>query len=150
VIIQRKLIWLSDSTSAGSNLGNFDDVLNSYSGSAGSPTNNVHLSWFSQGVAGCNITGNTTYGLATLNYNTWYTLEFQVTLNTPSVSDGAIHLWVNGSNVYTATGLGNLRGACSGNLSLLALGEQANRTDATTVVDEYRYWTNVFINTTGP
>jgi len=141
---QRKLIWLSDSTDATDNMGNYQVVLDGWA-TAGTP-NYTSLSWLSQGTGGgCGLTSAQHWDIASLNYDTWYSVEFEAILNTPSVANGYAKLWINGSLVYTSSATDQLRGTCSGNLSFADIGVQVNRTDST-LVDEYRYWDDVAIS----
>ena len=141
---QRKLVWLSDSTSATNNLGNYQVILTGWA-TAGTP-NYTALAWVSQGTGGgCGLTSTVNWNLANLNYDTWYSVEFQAHLNTPSTSDGYVKLWINGSLVYTSSNTDQLRGTCSGTLSFFGLGEQLNVTQ-TARGHEYRYWDDVVVS----
>lgn len=154
LIVQRKLIWLSDSSTAGNNLGTYQVALTSFNSNGGTflPTQYA-LNWISQATQSGGACGSMPSGigwnLATLSYDTWYSVEFEVTPNTPGGSDGQIHLWINGNLVYSKTGISNLRGTCTGNISQLSLGEQANITVAGTV-DQDRFWDDVKVSSTGP
>jgi hypothetical protein len=150
----RKLIWLSDSTSANNNVGGqYQVILGSFSATGGTQINGLSLTWASQGVSTCHTSSPVYWDLATLNYDTTYTIEFEVVLNSVvagvAQSDGEVHLWINGSNVYNATGLNTINQACTGDLQQVSLGEQLNRY-MNDVANEYRYWTNFSISTTGP
>lgn len=147
---QRKLMWVGDSTTASNNVGNnYQIILGSWTASGGQPTNTINISALNQSTGGspCAFSGFQIYNLYQgMNWNTWYTLEWEVKLNTPGQSDGVLNLWVNGTQTANLTGL-NLRGGCSGPLTFFSLGEQTNRY-AYDVIEEYRYWDNWIVSTT--
>lgn len=86
----------------------------------------------------------------TLNFNTWYSLEIEIQDSTVLVApfDGIVRFWVDGVLKYESTAFSLNRGQ---NYPLRAfyVGQQADRTNYDPV-DEYRYWDDIVIATSGP
>jgi hypothetical protein len=158
VITQRKLIRFSDSLSAGGINGTgatYGFMLNSFNASGGvyTPTVNLTLAAGATVVSACSAgagpigpgsTSPTIWDVYAFNYNTWYSLELEVQLNTPGSFDGIGRIWVNGVQVLSRTDL-NFRDSCTTPVSGFFLGNQADRGNYA-VVDEYRYWDDVVIS----
>jgi hypothetical protein len=157
-IIQRKLIRISDSPSpstvnvTGTTYG---FMLNSWNASSGvlTPTVNLSLAVGATVVSGCSAgvgpigTGSTTPNIGNIyqfNYDTWYSLELEVQLNTPGSFDGIGRIWVNGVQVLSRTDL-NFRDSCTTPVTYIGIGNQADRQNYN-AVDEYRYWDDVVIS----
>lgn len=138
--IMRKLLWLSDETSAGGGGGSWQDVLTSFSSSGV-----INLTWTQNGSSTCGITPVAINNLAALNYDTWYSLEMQIELNAPGQSNGIANLWVNGVQVMSNS-TWNHRGNCSTSTTRFAVGFQAQRAGYA-VIDEYRYWDDIVVST---
>jgi hypothetical protein len=85
------------------------------------------------------------WGLASLNYDTWYCVEQEALLNTPGVADGTYRLWVDGVLKYQNTAI-SLRGIGINNTISLQIGTQVNRSSYF-VVHEKRYFDDVKIST---
>jgi hypothetical protein len=83
------------------------------------------------------------WDLIALNYDTWYGIELEVTMNTPGVDNGTYSLWVNGAFVASGTGK-SYSGTNADPISRFRLGVQA---DSGEVVDEERYWDDIKIST---
>ena len=89
--------------------------------------------------------------LYTMNFDTWYSIETEVLVNSSGNSDGALRVWVNGSQVFEQTGLGapgalNMAGTCGNGVTSIQIGRQANRYNWDPV-NEVRYWDDVVIST---
>ncbi len=81
-------------------------------------------------------------GIATVNFNQWYRLEIQTTINSgATTSDGAIRVWLNGTLVYQNSAIAFMQHAGpSENFTDMGFGYQVN---ASLLYDEYRYWDSV-------
>jgi len=90
--------------------------------------------------------GTQWYNVAQLNFNTWHSIEFETLANTPGASDGSMTVWVNGTQVWTMTGL-NIRGTNTDGIGWIQLGAQAQRQGSYQAVDEYRYMGDVYVAT---
>ena len=73
-----------------------------------------------------------------LNYDRWYSIEFEVQLNTPGLSDGVARLYLDGQLLYENTAL-NWRGDYTASITRVEIGRQADRQNYD-VIYEYRYW----------
>jgi len=153
-IIQRKLIRFSDSPSSGgvnATGTTYGFILGSFNASSGVYTSTINLV-FGTGatvVSACSPGTSVPYsGFITLNYNTWYSVELEIQLNTPAVADGIVRIWVGGVQVFNHTDI-NLRDSCTNPLTYFDFGDQADRTNYA-AVDEYRYWDDIIISATGP
>jgi len=83
-------------------------------------------------------------------FDTWYSVEVYVKPNTPGLSDGELRVYVNGTELTDLQSLNvNLRGTCTTGINRIAVGTQVDRFNYLNV-DEYRYWKNIVISTTGP
>jgi hypothetical protein len=153
-IVQRKLIRFSDSPSSGgvnATGTTYGFMLNSYNASSGvyTPTVNLLFGTGATVVSACSPGTSVPYsGFITLNYNTWYSVELEIQLNTPAVADGIVRIWVGGVQVFNHTDI-NLRDSCTNPLTYFDFGDQADRTNYA-AVDEYRYWDDIIISATGP
>jgi hypothetical protein len=139
-ITQRKLIWISDSGAGGG--GTYSLVLNSWTNT---PTV-LHLSILGQGAT-CYGSQAVVYDLANLSFDTWYSLELEVQLNTPSASppyNGIVRLWVDGVQVYSTTTF-KVNGNCPAPVQYFSYGRQTNRYNYM-AVDELRYWDDIVID----
>lgn len=136
--VQRKLFWFDNGVA----LGGFDWTV-------------ILTSWWVTPIDGkvwlamtANVGPGGTpwqdYDLAALNYDTWYCIELEVTMNTPGVDDGRYSLWVDDALVASGTGK-SYSGTNANPISRFRLGEQA---DSGAVVDEERYWDDVVIAAT--
>jgi hypothetical protein len=150
VIIQRKLIRFSDSPSAGAVNApgaTYGFYLVGYNAVQGQYIDAVSLS-LAMGatvVSACSPGTNVyIWDVAQFDYDTWYSLELEVQLNTPGNSDGIGRIWVNGTKVLDRADL-NYRDSCTTPVTGFFLGNQADRTNYD-VVDEYRYWDDVKIS----
>lgn len=86
------------------------------------------------------------YGIDTLDFNTWYTIQIEIQLDTGNLLNGILRVWVNGVQKYSATNL-QFRGLLSMiPIDSVQAGFQADRTNYDSV-DENRYWTNVAVGT---
>jgi hypothetical protein len=143
--LQRKLFYLGDSLSAGTQGGRQDGtggwsaILTSESTVSG-----IALRWSQNNSTVCGITAVSYYPTGTLTYNTFYTVETHSQLNTPGVADGVLDVYVDGVSKLHQTGV-NFRGTCTTDMSFYSLGTQTDRNNYI-VVDEYRYWKNAVIN----
>lgn len=148
-LMQRKLMWVGDSTSAGNNVaGNYQIVINSWNGSGGvvSPTLSIAALVQMTGGSTCGPAGWQIYNLASgINWDTWNAVEFMVQLNTPGSADGVLTVWLNGVQTYTNSAL-NFRGSCTTPVSFFGVGDQTNRYNYD-AVDEYRYWDDIAVGT---
>jgi len=145
---QRKLIWVGDETTAGGGGGSWDVILNSWESNAGAPST-MRLAVLGQ--------GSTCYGsqmvdwmngVPPLNWDTWYSLEIEVQLNTLTATvpyDGIFRVWVNGTKVLDRTDF-KVNGNCTTPFTFFSVGRQTNRYNYQ-AVDEYRYWDDVEIGT---
>lgn len=144
--VQRKLVWLADSTSATSNVaGNYQLIMSSWMGTAsGLPAASL-VGQFNPGGA-CPATQWQVYSVTGgLSWDTWHELQFEMQLNTPGQLDGVARVWVNGVQTYANTAM-NLRGICSTPISFFSVGEQANRYNYN-LLDELRYWDDIAFST---
>ncbi|MFB3921521.1 MAG: putative Ig domain-containing protein [Terriglobia bacterium] len=140
---QRKVMWFSDSTSPANSQVDYANFLNSWT-ALGRST--LSLAFGGNNVASCAAGANTyIWDMAYLNWDTWYSIEVEIQLNTPGASDGILRLWVNGTQAYSNTAY-NFRGTCTGPISFFSVGRQMNRYNYD-VVDEYRYWDDIVIST---
>lgn len=145
IYVGRKLIWFSDSTSSGNNLGNYQIILSCY---VSGGITICPVTWGHQPTGGCAPSTGSEYLSYQFNYNSWDRIVWEIVLNTPGISDGELHLFINGSDVADSTGL-NLRGTCTNNLTQLGIGEQANITVSGTV-HELRFHAGSTVTTTDP
>lgn len=134
-------IWQRKLTRTWFAAGSRDIVLNSWSGSGGSPLNALRLSFVYYGLAD---TQQTVYDIATLQYDTWYCLEQEFHLNTPGVADGTYRLYIDGVEAYAKTAT-SLRGTNSTGVDKFWIGAQAQSAPASTL-HEFRYWDDVIIS----
>ena len=145
VIIQRKLTWVSDATSADGSGDTHATLLNSYTGTGGSPTpTQIYLMVLGQGAA-CYGGQATAYDIAILSWNTWYSLEIELQTNTPSASppyDGIVRVWVDGVQVLNRTDF-KVNGNCSTPFQFFSIGRQLSQGQS----EEYRYWDDVKVST---
>jgi hypothetical protein len=88
--------------------------------------------------AGCGEKGSM-WTAAVLDYNRWYTLQFEMKLNTPGKADGYMRLWVNGVIVGEKIGLYWRTATYMMGVTRLEFGEQVDRLNFVPV-NEYRYW----------
>lgn len=131
--VQRKLIWTANDAGAG--LSHFLT-----SDSAGGV---IPLRMSLNSSAPCSLSAWSDYSIYTLNYDTWYSIELAIQLNTPGASDGEYWLWVDG--VERKHGINkDFRGTCSDKIGSYSLGYQAQGDQAT---DEYRCWDDVKVST---
>jgi len=139
---QRKIMWFSDSTSASNSQVNYANFIVGWSAVG---RNTLSLMLGGNNVAACAAGANATiWDMAFLNWNTWYSIEVEIQLNTPGASDGIFRLWVNGVQAYSNTAY-NFRGTCPDPIGFFSVGRQANRFNYD-VIDEYRYWDDVVIS----
>lgn len=144
-IVQRKLLWFSDSTSSGVSQVDYAIIINSWTGTGGSPTpSTIYLS-FGGNATGCSGPITSIYDITTMTWDTWYTLEAEIQLNTLGNADGILRIWKNGTQVFSQTDI-NYRGTCAANVSYFSVGRQTNRTNSE-AIEEYRYWDDVKIST---
>ena len=146
--VQRKLLWWSDSSSATSNLGNYQIFLTSWTTNAGTflPASfNLQLGTQYTVSGTCPASGLGWYATGNTSMNAWHEVEVYLHLNTVGLSDGTASVTVDGSTVLSKTGI-NLRGACTNGISFAAFGEQANRYNWNSL-DEERYWNDLVIAT---
>jgi hypothetical protein len=147
-ITQRKLIRLADGP-LGTSSATYELLLSSFSGSGGVPTNDARVVFYYYNTAGVLTVIDGSKGLnVTLNYDTWYSIEEEFQLNTPSVLDGIYRLYINGVLAYQNTAI-DIRGAKSTNVKYIAFGAQVDRTTYYTV-HEFRYWDDIVVSATGP
>jgi hypothetical protein len=143
-IMQRKIMWFSDDTSpGGSSHPGPDLILNTWTGANGAPINQLSLT-ITENASACSGPITNVWDIYRLNWNTWYSIENEIQLNTSGNTDGVWRIWVNGTQVYNGTGL-NLVGTCGNPISFFSVGRQTNRGNYD-VVDEYRYWDDVVIS----
>jgi hypothetical protein len=146
--VQRKLIWLADSTSASSNLGNYQVILTSFSAMNGYYLpNSVQPALVEQQTpsGACPGTMGMQYINSTISQNAWHEIELYLNLSSPGTANGTATVWVDGAQIYTSSTL-NLRNTCSTPITFAAFGEQANRYKYNSL-DEYRYFNNIAIGT---
>ena len=139
--VQRKLIWFSNDVD--STL--FSNFLNTWSASG-----TMALAVSINSNATCDIQDTDVWAdddLFTLNYDTWYAIEWVVQLNTPHATggpyDGEYWLYVNGDLKHHGTGK-VFRGSCSQGYGMATVGRQTQGDQAT---DELRYWDDIAIST---
>jgi hypothetical protein len=143
-IVQRKLLWWSDSTVAGTTQVDYSNYLTSFTGTGGASTPTLlYLCFGGNPVNPAAGSITVKYDIATLTWDTWYSLGVDVTLNTSGNSDGILKVWIDESVVYTNSAV-NFRGTC-GDVSWFAPGFQTNRTHSE-AIEEYRYWDDVVIS----
>jgi hypothetical protein len=148
--IQRKLFYILDQPSP-SNYSVFLVV----DGTQGS-------NWMRFSIQNYPIGGATAsyYPEAALDYDTWYCVELEIKNNTaPSPPwNGIVRVWINGTRITIWGGSSNpgahetdfdLNRNTSYALATFWVGQQADR-DSSMPVDEYRYWDDVVLSTTGP
>ncbi len=136
--VMRKIIWIADGATANWSLvcraDGASGVMNLLCGNQGN-----NMSQTNAFCATCPIAPNTT-----LNYDTWYSLELEVQLNTPNTSDGIVRLWVNGTLAAENTAYA-VRGPWSSSATFFSFGRQAQRWNYA-LIDEYRYWDDIVIS----
>lgn len=147
-IDQRKLNWFADGTNATGDGQNFTTSVVAWTDLNGSFTpTHMYLSLLGQGGS-CYGIAQTTYdetGISEMNWDTWYCIETECKLNTPSVSgpyDGIFRVWLNGVKVFDDPAF-KVNGNCSGGFNYFSFGRQVDDSDA---VDEYRYWDDIIIS----
>jgi hypothetical protein len=146
-IVQRKMIRLADGPLGTSN-ATYEILLTGFSGSGGLPTTNTHLNLGYYNTAGTFVFIGSGQGLSvTLNYDTWYSIEQEIQLNTPSVLDGVYRLYIDGVLAYQNLAI-DIRGAKSTNVKYIGIGAQVDR-GAYFTVHEFRYWDDVVLSVTG-
>jgi hypothetical protein len=144
---QRKLMWIGDETGAGGSGGSWDVIVTSWESNTGPPST-IRLSVLSQGST-CHGDSPVDWmgGAPPLNWDTWYSLEIEVQLNTPVPDpgpyDGIFRAWLNGTNVLDRTDF-KVNGNCSTPFRYFSVGRQTNRYNYQ-AIDEYRYWDDVII-----
>jgi len=140
--LQRKIMYFKDVATEGGSVVNF--VVTSFA-------NKFSLSAAAAGA--CNADGHAfNYGwdppyLMTppdRGWDTWYSVEVYLKLNTPGVSDGKIAFWVDGVQSLDYQSY-NPRGTCTGGYKRFQFGVQADRS-FTDPIDEERYWDDVVIS----
>lgn len=143
-IMQRKVMWFSDDTSpGGSRHPGPDLILNTWTGADGLPIKQLSLT-VTENASACTGTITNVWDIARLDWDTWYSIENEIQLNSSGVADGVWRIWVNGNKVWDGTGL-NLIGSCGTSISFFSVGRQTDRARYD-VVDEYRYWDDVVIS----
>lgn len=143
-IVQRKLLWWSDSTSAGVSQVNYANFITSYTGTGGTPTpTQIRLHWGGNKIGACAPTYPDLNLTTILGWDTWYSLEAEVQLNTSGLSDGILRVWLDGTQTYENTAM-TFRGTCA-DVSYFSIGRQTNRTNSEQI-DEYRYYDDVVIS----
>ena len=138
--IQRKLLWIQGRSDTNDTWSAF--LTSDSSGGA------VPLRISNNGSTTCGVVPFSDWDVYRLNYDTWYALELEMQLNTPSAGptyDGRYTLWVNGTQVSSGTGK-NWRGTCSEAAGYLSFGRQSDRNNYDPI-DEYRYWDDIVIST---
>ena len=87
------------------------------------------------------------YDVANLNYDTWYSVESEIQLNTPGLTDGVFKLWIDGVLVRSSSTVQYRGYGCSNKINFWGFGAQTNRYSYNPV-DELRYWDDIVINDT--
>ena len=144
---QRKLIWCGDETDAGGGGGSWDIILTTFETTAGPPST-LGLAWLSQGSEGHGDSPvDWMPGTPHLNWDTWYSLEIEVQLNTPVADpgpfDGIFRVWLNGTMIWERTDA-KINGNLSTPFTFFSIGRQTNRYNYQ-AIDEYRFWDDVII-----
>lgn len=145
-IKQRKIMWESDDLGGGTHTGP-DLVLNTWSGAGGSPTPGQLWLQASANESACSGTIPTVWEIYPFSWDTLYSVETELQLNTSGNSDGIRRIWVNGTLVDNETNI-NLIGTCGTTLTFFSVGRQYENFPGPT--DEYRNWSDVIISATGP
>ena len=147
--IQRKLIWVGDETTAAGSGGTWDAILDSWETNTGPPST-LSLSFVTQGSA-CHGDSPQDWmpGTPDLSWDTWYSLEIEVGLNTPVPDpgpfDGTLRVWLDGDLIWERTDI-KINGNCTTPFTFFSIGRQMNRYVSATEVSEYRYWDDVVIS----
>jgi len=127
---QRKLFYGKETVNGG-----WDNVLVSYG---------MQLSYHnSPPQDGCFQTGDNknNWSLFPFSFDTWYSVEMEVQLNSPCKHDGVVNVWVNGRQVAHLTAQ-NIRGGKTDGLGDMEIGNQLD-TNASGALNEYRYWDDI-------
>ena len=92
---------------------------------------------------GCFQTGDNknNWSLFPFSFDTWYSVEMEVQLNSPCKHDGVVNVWVNGRQVAHLTAQ-NIRGGKTDGLGDMEIGNQLD-TNASGALNEYRYWDDI-------
>lgn len=142
----RKLMQVSDSASAsgGTVVSTFNPILTTFTFSGGHYTTTNNVAYVQQVGSSCGTPSSpVTYGLGTIPWATWTTVEWELKLNTPGASDGVVNVWINGVQTANLTGQ-NIRGTCSTPIQFFALGRQTdNDQTVKNAIAESRYWARV-------
>lgn len=85
------------------------------------------------------------YDITNLNYDTWYSLETKVILNTPGVPDGTLILEKDGVEVLNKNTIMFRGYGCSNNVNFFGYGAQSNRYSFNPL-GEFRYWDDVVVD----
>lgn len=138
----KKLYWFADSND--SNTG-YQILLSGNSHVSGSPINlNVGVQ-----TPDCNGGGSASWAsgtLATVNRDTWYSIEAEIQLNTPGVANGIYRVWLDGVPIYNQTDR-NLRYDCTADVDYFRIcGIQSNLLDAS-ILDEHRFCDDAVVAT---
>lgn len=139
--VQRKLMWMDDG-----NGGTFDwsMILVAWWEVDGK----LHISASPNVASPCHAWAD--YNLATLNFDTWYSIELGFQPDTGGLSNGQYKVWVNGTQMPPgahATGA-CVRGSNATGIKSMSWGRQTDT--ITTPVSEFRYWDNMTVSSTGP
>lgn len=149
-IVQRKLMWIAQGTSASDGTGPFSVILDSFTGLAGIPSYpKTYLSIIGQGSA-CYGSQVALWepGNFPIPFNTYVALEIELQTNTPSATgpyDGVVRIWVNGTLAMSSTTF-KVNGNCTtSGFNYYSVGRQAG-----SPANETRYWDDIIVSTTGP
>ena len=139
--VQRKLIWLGDSTAANNNVGgNYQVIINSFTVTPNFKPDLRLVTQYNGGGACPGSQLSRDFYAGELNWDTWYGVEIEIVLNTPGSADGTLAVWLDGAQIYTASDV-NFRRGCTTPISFFSIGEQVNRTNSQEI-NEYRYGDN--------
>jgi hypothetical protein len=85
------------------------------------------------------------YSSASVNWDTWYSVELEVQESDPGVANGLIRVWLNGKQALTKTRILTRTAGLTQAPTEIAVGDQADRIGSIKI-DELRYWDDVVIS----